>query len=146
MALVASLLGLLSDNLPTLLIFIVAFLLVVHHRSKPANLPPGVRSLPVVGSVPFLGRKLHEVLTGYRATLGDVFHMYLGPELVVVLNGYEAIREAFVKHGDVFIGRRVDKVTWAMSHGKGMICNRTSEFETPQGSSVHARSCSFHIW
>ena len=36
---------------------------------------------------------------------GDVFSLYMGPRLVVVLNGYGVIRDALVNHADVFAHR-----------------------------------------
>ena len=67
--------------------------------SSPRNLPPGVRTVPILGSLPFLGRRLPERLTEYRSSLGDVFHVYFGRRLVIILNGrssHSIVRYAFV--------------------------------------------------
>ena len=41
----------------------------------------------------------------WRRQYGDVFSLYLGGRLVVVLNGFPVIKEALVKFGDVFSDR-----------------------------------------
>ncbi|XP_070198571.1 cytochrome P450 2B5-like [Littorina saxatilis] len=54
----------------------------------------------------------------WREKYGDVFSFYRGGQLVVVLNGYQAIRDALVKHGQDFSGRPhsflVDRVCQGM--------------------------------
>jgi hypothetical protein len=39
---------------------------------------------------------------------GDVFMIYIGSKRTLVLNSYEATREAYVNCGDVFSGRPQD--------------------------------------
>ena len=41
----------------------------------------------------------------WRKKYGDVFSLYLGNRLVIVLNGYTAIREALVTQSHIFSGR-----------------------------------------
>ena len=54
-------------------------------------------------------------------SIGDVFHYYLGLEMVIVLNGYECIKEAFSKpHGDKFAYRPRVFLSNLTSKGLGM--------------------------
>ena len=90
--------------------------------SSPRNLPPGVRTVPILGSLPFLGRRLPERLTEFRSSLGDVFHVYFGRRLVIILNGYDCIKEAFSKpHGEAFSDRPCGYLAKQLNYGKGKI-------------------------
>ena len=73
------------------------------------NLPKGPPSLPILGSLPFLGKDILKDLDHMRETYGDIFMLCLQSP-TVVLNGYTAIKEALVKQGDAFVGRPKDMV------------------------------------
>ncbi|XP_077997840.1 cytochrome P450 2F3-like [Glandiceps talaboti] len=99
-------------DLPTILltaiVFQVTYWLCNRFRTSNLVLPPGPRGLPLLGNLfalanatPF--RTLHDMAVKY----GDVFTIRLGRQLVVVLNSYDAIREAMVKKADDFTGRPV---------------------------------------
>ena len=95
----------------TLLVILLFFLLVGilwWFQSSGDTLPPGPPAFPIVGSLPFLGTDIREPLRQFSKKYGDVFTVYLGQRPVVVLNSYEAIREAFVKNGQAFSGRPQD--------------------------------------
>ena len=86
------------------IVFIVAY---NYLRKEPwKRLPPGPPALPLVGSLPFLGSSdIREPLRKMAKKYGDVFTIYLGPQRVIVLNGYDVIHDAFVKLAHVFSGR-----------------------------------------
>ena len=71
-----------------------------------SRLPPGPPALPILGSLPFLGysgiRRASHVL---RKKYGDIYTLTFAGRLAVVLNGYDLIRDALVKKGQVFSGR-----------------------------------------
>lgn len=70
------------------------------------GIPPGPARFPVVGNLPALAsRDVLKTLDELRLKYGDVFSLYIGKELVVILNGYETIRDALVKKGSQFIYR-----------------------------------------
>ena len=116
----------LSSVISQLLTFTVIFLSVVllHDtlaRSKRLNAswwsllfsgdrapspPPGPWwNLPLVGYLPWLGPKLYVTMSDLARRYGSVFQIRFGGRTVVVLNGRETIREAFVKQADLFAGR-----------------------------------------
>ncbi|XP_059161817.1 cytochrome P450 2B2-like [Physella acuta] len=70
------------------------------------NLPPcPVRPLPVVGHLLSLDKDPREQYKRWRKQCGDIFSLYLGEKLMVVLNGYDVIYEALVTRGDEFSDR-----------------------------------------
>ncbi|XP_077147710.1 cytochrome P450 2K1-like [Ranitomeya variabilis] len=87
-----------------LCLFFVQFLF---GRKKNAyNLPPGPRPLPIIGNLHILDSKrpyltMHELSKKY----GALYTLQLGVEKVVVICGYEAVKDALVNHADEFSGR-----------------------------------------
>lgn len=73
--------------------------------SYPSGLPPGPIGIPLFGYMFFLGDKPHIVLNKLAQKYGDIFSLYLGNRLVVVLNSYETIKAAYVKQADIFHGK-----------------------------------------
>ena len=84
------------------------------------NLPPGPPALPLIGSLPFLGLDIREPLRRMSSRYGDVFTIYLGSKRVVVLNGYDVIKEAFVINERVFSGRPPIYLLRQITDGYGM--------------------------
>nr|AGN04319.1 cytochrome P450 [Oryzias melastigma] len=67
--------------------------------------PPGPTPWPIVGNLFQLGSQMHLSLTLLRVKYGDVFKLRLGSLPVVVLSGYNTIRQALVRQGEDFAGR-----------------------------------------
>ncbi|XP_042295120.1 cytochrome P450 2G1-like [Sceloporus undulatus] len=91
-----------------LLVSCITFFLVLRRRRKPkdSNLPPGPIRLPWLGNllqvdIMNLFTSLYRLQEQYR----PVFTVYMGPEPVVVLCGYGAIKEALVDNAEAFGGR-----------------------------------------
>ena len=85
-----------------LLTFLFLTWLIQWYQSA-SRLPPGPIGWPLIGCIPkviFSGKLLHEALTDISAKYGSVSSMYLGRTLVVVIDGYETIKEAF-QHPDL---------------------------------------------
>ncbi|KAM4641335.1 cytochrome P450 2C8-like [Discoglossus pictus] len=69
-------------------------------------LPPGPPRLPLIGN-------LHQVkpsaffksLLKLSEQYGSVYTLYFGSSPIVMLCGYDAVKEALIDHGDSFIGR-----------------------------------------
>ncbi|XP_014681878.1 PREDICTED: cytochrome P450 2M1-like [Priapulus caudatus] len=97
-------------NLVTVVLGIIVFLLMLWWMTFPRNLPPGPRGLPILGYLPFLGKHPYLTLTELGKRYGPVFTVWLGPVPVIVLNSYDAIREAYVHRGADFMDRKCNFV------------------------------------
>uniref|UniRef100_A0A2K5LT64 unspecific monooxygenase n=1 Tax=Cercocebus atys TaxID=9531 RepID=A0A2K5LT64_CERAT len=70
------------------------------------KLPPGPTPLPVIGNILKIGIKdVSKSLTNLSKVYGPVFTLYFGLERMVVLHGYEAVKEALIDLGEEFSGR-----------------------------------------
>ena len=87
-------------------VFSAALLLrnLSQRSSRPKQLP-GPWGLPIVGYIPFLGRKMNKTITALAKRYGDVFQLSIGTRKVVVVSGQRAIREALLTKGTEFAGR-----------------------------------------
>nr|NP_001107029.2 cytochrome P450 family 1 subfamily E polypeptide 1 [Ciona intestinalis] len=64
---------------------------------KRQGIPPGPTAWPLVGNLFSMGRQSHLILESMRKTYGDVFSVYFGSTLVVVVNG-KAVEECLSTH------------------------------------------------
>ncbi|XP_055954831.1 cytochrome P450 2B19 [Patella vulgata] len=90
---------------------------------KPRGIPPGPKfTLPLIGDLLFLGKgDINVILRRMRKKYGDIFSMYFGPRLVIVLNGYDKIKEALVKNGDLFSDRPTLFVSEMIGKRRGIV-------------------------
>ncbi len=102
---------------------LMGFIVAYNYLTKTPwrKLPPGPPALPLVGSLPFLGTDPRKPLKKMAAKYGDVFTIYMGMKRVVVLNGYDVIKEAMVKQGKLFEDRPSQVATDKYSNGYGML-------------------------
>ncbi|XP_019638020.1 PREDICTED: cytochrome P450 1A1-like [Branchiostoma belcheri] len=103
----ASLFGLsyLQVVLVAVLLVLVAAVLVSRLRQNTPCLPPGPWGFPVVGIFPALGSQPHHALARMAEKYGDVFRVKFGSRTVIILNGIDMVKEAFVKQAACFAGR-----------------------------------------
>ncbi|XP_063346456.1 cytochrome P450 1A1 [Pelmatolapia mariae] len=85
--------------------------------------PPGPKPWPLVGNLLQVGEQIHLSLTGLRLQYGDIFKLRLGSLTVVVLSGYNTIRQALVRHGETFAGRPNLFIFSAIANGTSMTFN-----------------------
>ncbi|XP_054720017.1 cytochrome P450 2J6-like [Uloborus diversus] len=76
------------------LVFLTAIYLSLGKKRK---LPPGPYGIPYIGYFPFLGEKPYETFHKLSKKYGSVFSINLGGHLVVILNDWESVKEAFSK-------------------------------------------------
>ncbi|XP_074855946.1 cytochrome P450 2H2-like isoform X2 [Carettochelys insculpta] len=92
-----------------LLVMCVSFLLFFstwRKRSGKGKLPPGPFAFPLIGNMLQLSRKnLPKHIEELSGTYGPIFTIYLGSEPVVVLYGYEILKETLIDLGEEFSGR-----------------------------------------
>uniref|UniRef100_A0A494B9A4 Cytochrome P450, family 2, subfamily c, polypeptide 69 n=1 Tax=Mus musculus TaxID=10090 RepID=A0A494B9A4_MOUSE len=106
------------------LVLCLSFMLLLslwRQRSARRNLPPGPTPLPIIGNYHLIDMKdIGQCLTNFSKTYGPVFTLYFGSQPIVVLHGYEAIKEALIDHGEVFSGRGSFPFFDKVSKGKGI--------------------------
>ncbi|XP_028316218.1 cytochrome P450 2U1 [Gouania willdenowi] len=127
-----------SVNIFIVVLFLAYFFISCHRqRSLYRNIPPGPKSWPIVGNfggflVPsFLRRRLGQhprpdlhpmdALTQLSAAYGDVFSLFVGSQLVVVLNSYEAVRDALSNQPEVFSDRPDIPAISIITRRKGIV-------------------------
>jgi len=78
--------------------FVIAFLTYSNRVNK--KLPPGPRSLPFVGNLLLLSKgNILQTFRDLRSKYGDFYSLKLGCHDVIVINGYETLKELLVKRG-----------------------------------------------
>lgn len=115
----------LEAHLGTILSFVTVLLLTAYfikrHRLN-SRLPPGPFPLPIIGSVAVLGRPDKvKLFAEFREQYGDVFSFQLGTQTVVVINGFENLKRAFVQQGKCFIDRPQVFTFTHVGQGKGLV-------------------------
>ncbi|XP_053711484.1 cytochrome P450 2U1 isoform X2 [Synchiropus splendidus] len=131
------------SSLQVFMVALLVFLLVYHsavyyqRRLMLSNIPPGPQPLPVVGNfgallVPsFILRRVRKIpdrattptqgLAELARLYGDVFSLFVGSQLMVVLNGFDVIKDAFSNQPDVFSDRPDIPVVSIMTKRKGIV-------------------------
>ncbi|NWS73961.1 CP2H2 protein, partial [Crotophaga sulcirostris] len=96
--------------------------------SQKEKQPPGPIALPLVGNILHLDLwNLPESLKKLSEKYGPVFTVYLGPQKVVVLYGYDVVKEALIDQADDFSGRGILPLFKKLFKGSGIV---TSNGET----------------
>ena len=108
MELLAAFWGVLTNS--TVLLGFLIFTLFVVLRNvlvdRSNGLPPGPRfRFPLVGNMYAVEPDMRKFLRRFRKRYGDIYSLYLGNKLVIIIAGYDNLREAFVKNADTFSDR-----------------------------------------
>ncbi|GFS18067.1 cytochrome P450 [Elysia marginata] len=90
---------------------------------RPYLIPPGPRRLPLIGNLYIFFRNpgFIELAAGLRERYGDVYSLYLGNKLMVVINSLDLIKEAFVTQGDALLDRPQGLAYEIFTKDKGVI-------------------------
>ncbi|KFZ65675.1 Cytochrome P450 2C20, partial [Podiceps cristatus] len=113
----------------TLLLLSILWFLVRRIDRKRSHLPPGPAPWPILGN---LWQK--DVLPLYRnyeklsSTYGPIFTVWLGLKPVVVLCGYEMVRDALLGHSEAFGGRPEIPLATQLSKDYGFISNNEQKW------------------
>ncbi|XP_046568799.1 cytochrome P450 2H2-like [Haliotis rubra] len=99
----------------------VCLLALWYSTRRPSGLPPGPRGVPVLGNLVSMKPDFREQFQEWRKQYGDLFTLYLGNRLTIVLNGYDTVKEALVKNSDVFAVRPYAVVFNDLFQNKGVI-------------------------
>nr|XP_033811324.1 cytochrome P450 2G1-like [Geotrypetes seraphini] len=103
--------------------FIICLLLtsIWKNVSMKSRLPPGPTPLPVLGNLlQVKGGEMVKCLLQLNEKYGPLFTVYFGPHRVVVLCGYEVVKEALIDQGDDFLFRGKSPVFDRIFHGYGV--------------------------
>ncbi|KAK6186433.1 hypothetical protein SNE40_008471 [Patella caerulea] len=130
----------------TILVALVVFLIIgyVISMQERSGIPPGPPYWPIVGNMLDLRGKLvgkrHKYYAELQEKYGDIFRIYFGDQLLIVLNDFESIEEAFVKQQDLFSTRPVEKL-WAINQpgkesGHGVIWASGQEWKDARRMSI----------
>jgi hypothetical protein len=82
---------------------LVVFLYIWWKKTtRDATLPPGPPTVPFLGNLLSVSPDtMVETFMEYRQKYGDVFSLITGSRVLVVVSGYDTLRDLFIKHGDV---------------------------------------------
>ncbi|KAM4696321.1 uncharacterized protein WCC33_015083 [Rhinophrynus dorsalis] len=106
-------------DLGTLVLTVLVFCMVIYSTwdkmYRRRNLPPGPTPLPMIGNLLQIKRgEMAKSLVKVGKQYGPVYTLYFGSRPVVIISGYQAVKEALVDQGEEFSGRgrmvSVDKI------------------------------------
>ncbi|XP_051855717.1 cytochrome P450 2J2-like [Antechinus flavipes] len=84
--------------------------------------PPGPCPLPILGNLLQLNFQLHpEKLSQLARKHGSIFTVWLGSTPVVVLNGFQAVKDALITHSEDFADRPITPLFEDLFGDKGII-------------------------
>ena len=97
------------DNVSHLILTTTVCVLLYYVFSwKRRGLPPGPKyRLPLIGHLHLMNADMRICLRKFRKQYGDVYSLYLGSKLTIIISGYDALKDAFLKNGDTFSNRPI---------------------------------------
>ncbi|OCT68035.1 hypothetical protein XELAEV_18039331mg [Xenopus laevis] len=105
-----------------LLVCGVTFLLyLITKRQRHLKLPPGPTPLPLIGNIlQLVFPNQVKAFVKLGSQYGPVSMVFLGQNPVLVLNGYDVVKEAFVENGEVFSNRGKNTFIEMLFKGRGV--------------------------
>ncbi|XP_032537401.1 cytochrome P450 2K6-like [Chiroxiphia lanceolata] len=115
-----------SSNTSIGLVFILAFLYILKIAgfwdNQRKNFPPGPRALPIIGNLHLFDLKRpYRTYVQLSKEYGPVFSVQMGHRKVVVISGYETVKEALVNQADAFAERPKIPVFEDLTKGNGVV-------------------------
>ncbi|XP_042293395.1 cytochrome P450 2W1 [Sceloporus undulatus] len=103
-------------------LIILAFLfLPTSSRKAASTLPPGPTPLPIIGNLHLLDIKRQDKsILKLAKKYGPVFTLHFGFQKVVVLTGYDAVKDALVNFTEEFVDRPLIPIFEQIQHGHGV--------------------------
>ncbi|XP_030073188.1 cytochrome P450 2A13 [Microcaecilia unicolor] len=100
------------------------FFLIRRTMHQQDKLPPGPIPLPLIGNLLQMDPKeIGKTFMKMSEKHGPVFRLYFGSEKVVILNGYETVKEALINQAEVFSERGKMPSFDQIFHGFGINCS-----------------------
>lgn len=112
---------------------VVLFYWLVGKYRKSKSLPPGPFAWPVIGNIRMFQKDTqgYKKFTALARKYGNIYRLYCGSTLIVMLNGYDAIHEAFTKQAEVFTDRpQLFAPLIGVSKGTGLTYNSGHAWKT----------------
>ncbi|XP_068191951.1 cytochrome P450 2K1-like isoform X1 [Antennarius striatus] len=111
-----------SVSLLVVVVLLVVQLLYLYFRFKQQREPPGPKALPLLGNLLQLDLKRIDIsLLNLSKTYGSVFTVYFGLKKVVVLAGYQTVKQALVGHAEEFGERDITPLFHDLNKGYGIV-------------------------
>ncbi|CAI9592765.1 unnamed protein product [Staurois parvus] len=112
-------------DLVTVLLFIVVILFlatVYNDQKQDKNYPPGPKPLPIIGSLHMVNpMSPQKDFMKLSKKYGPVFSIQLGLEKLVVLCGYDTIKDALINHSEEFYERPDGPLFAKTTNGNGIV-------------------------
>ncbi|CAB1348651.1 unnamed protein product [Coregonus sp. 'balchen'] len=106
-------------------------------QSSYGHLPPGPSLIPLLGNLLQIDMKRPDKsFMELSKKYGSVFTVWLGPKPVVVVSGYQAIKEALVDQGEEFNGRANPAITLKLLNEHGVGSSNGQRWETLRSFSL----------
>ena len=113
---------LIKKNITTILAVAAATLCIRLLTRRPRGIPPGPWfTLPIIGNLLQVSSDPVRSFRKLRKKYGDVFSVYFANRLVIAVNGYEMMKEAFVRKGEYFSDRPQVFIIDLITNHKGII-------------------------
>ncbi|KAE8577228.1 hypothetical protein XENTR_v10004491 [Xenopus tropicalis] len=108
-----------------------ALLLVVYSTwRRDSRLPPGPTPWPVIGNIHQIDKLApYETLMQFGEKYGPVYTIYFGWNPVVVLYGYDALKEALIGQAEDFSGRAIVPVFERVANRKGLVFSNGAHWQ-----------------
>ncbi|NP_001316427.1 cytochrome P450 2AC1 [Gallus gallus] len=114
-----------ASVVPVGLLMILILLLILKTQDfwrSQGKFPPGPQPLPIIGNLHIMDlKKIGQTMLQLSETYGPVFTVQMGMRKVVVLSGYDTVKEALVNHADAFVGRPKIPIVEKAGKGKGVV-------------------------
>ncbi|XP_044531717.1 cytochrome P450 2K6-like isoform X1 [Gracilinanus agilis] len=118
------------SGLSLILIFILKIKLTLTKNFKKQS-PPGPRPLPVIGNLHILNLKRpYQTMQELSKKYGPIFSLRMGPKTVVVLSGYETVKDALVNYSEQFGERAHVPIFERVFEGRGIVFSHGENWKT----------------
>ena len=85
------------------------------------NMPPGPMPIPIIGNLHLLGKSPHVSMKEISRNYGDIYRIYFGSELAIVVTQIDLALEGLIQKGAEFAGRpKTYTLDLASGNGKGI--------------------------